>query len=125
MFGQQNKLKELFGKYGWELVESQVPVNFWVAEIWLLKSLWSPTDCYVFIEFEVDPMCEERKNKEQHVWAINISLKPPQDWQNNSNDIQSSDNEKDQITISTHFETRLSEIFDSLNNFRLKYNKSK
>jgi len=125
MFGQQNKLKALFGKYGWNLVESQIPLNFWVAEIWLLKSVWTPTDCYVFIEFEVDPMCEERKNKEQHVWAINISLKQPQDWRNDSNAIQSLNNEKDQITIRTHFETRLSEIFDSLNNFRLKYNKLK
>lgn len=51
MFGEQNKLKELFDKYGWELVESQTPNEWWIVEIWLIKSIWSPTDCRVFFEF--------------------------------------------------------------------------
>lgn len=120
MFGQQNKLKNLFSENGWAFVESQIPNNFWVAEIWLLKSIWSPIDLYAFIEFEVDPMCENRKNKEQQVWAINISMKPPKDWQSDSYDIQTLDNKVRQITIRTHFEKRISEIFDCLNNLRLK-----
>jgi uncharacterized protein (DUF2132 family) len=27
MYGQQNKLKELFDKYGWELIETQIPIE--------------------------------------------------------------------------------------------------
>ena len=61
MFAQQNKLKDLFPEYGWELVEKQTPNDNWIIEVWLIKSLWSPTDCFVFISFNVDPQWEDRK----------------------------------------------------------------
>jgi hypothetical protein len=32
MFGQQNKLKELFEKYGWKLVKSQTPSVWWIVK---------------------------------------------------------------------------------------------
>ena len=122
MFAQQNKLKELFEKYGWELIETQKPNYIWIAEIWLLKSLWSPTDCYVFIVFEVDPQSEVRVEKEKNVWAVSISLGQPQDWRNDNFDSQISDGENIEIQIRPNFEKHIPEIFDSLNNLRLKFN---
>ena len=122
MFGQQNKLKELFDKYGWELIETQIRNNDWIAEIWVIKSTWSPTDCYVFISFEVDPQWEDRGRMKAGVWAINLSLEQPQNWQNDNINIGILDEEIYQIPIRTHFEKRIPEIFDSLNYLRLKFN---
>lgn len=122
MIAQQNKLQNLFSKHGWKVLEKQIPGNFRVAEFWLLKSLWSPIDCYIFIEFEVDPQCEVRVEKEKNVWAINISLKQPQDWQNDNFDIKVSDEEFINIHIKPNFEKRIPEIFEAMKNLRLKFN---
>ena len=121
MFGQQNKLKELFPEYGWELVEAQVPNYDWIAEIWLIKSVWTPTDCYVFISFDVDPQWEDRNNKNEGVRAINLSLQQPDFWRNDNVQIDFVDEEKIPIYIKPQFEKSVSEIFDCLNNLRLKF----
>ena len=123
MFGQQNKLKELFDKHGWELIETQIPNYDWIAEIWVIKSTWSPTDCYVFISFEVDPQWEDRARKKAGVRAINLSLEQPQHWQNDKINVDIQDEEYFQIYIKPNFEKRVPEIFDSLNYLRLKFNK--
>ncbi len=122
MFGQQNKLKELFDRYGWELIETQIPNYDWIAEIWIIKSTWSPTDCYVFISFEVDAEWEDRAGKKDGVASINLSLEQPQNWQNDNINIDIQDEENFQIYIRTKFEQRIPEIFDALNYLRLKFN---
>ena len=63
------------------MVETQIPNYAWIAEIWLIKSLWTPIDCYVFISFEVDPQCEDLTKRAKGVWTINLSLKQPYYWQ--------------------------------------------
>lgn len=120
MFAQQNKLRELFPKYGWELVETQIPNYDWIAEIWLIKSIWTPTDCFAFISFEVDPMGEDRNNKMKGVWAINLSMEQPYYWQDDETH-SISNSENFQFGIRTHFEESIPEIFDSLNNLRLEF----
>lgn len=122
MFGQQNKLKELFDRHGWELVETHVPEDWWIAEVWLINSTWSPTDCYIFISFLVDPQWEDRTRRKAGVWAISLSLKQPEDWRNDQINIEMQDEEMFQIHIKPHFEKRIPEIFDSLNCLRLKFN---
>ncbi len=122
MFGQQNKLKELFDRYGWELIETQIPNYDWIAEIWIIKSTWAPTDCYVFISFEVDAEWEDRAGKKDGVASINLSLEQPQNWQNDNINIDIQDEENFQIYIRTKFEQRIPEIFDALNYLRLKFN---
>ena len=121
MFGQQNKLKELFPENGWELVEAQVPNYDWIAEIWLIKSVWSANDCYVFISFEVDPQWGDRNNKKEGVRAINLSLQQPDFWRNDNVQIDFVDEEKIPVYIKPQFEKSVSEIFDCLNNLRLKF----
>ncbi len=80
MFGQQNKLKEVFNQYGWELVDSQNPNVWWFEEIWLIKSIWSPIDCFVFLTFEVDPQWTDRTRAKFGVYRINANLRKPVDW---------------------------------------------
>ena len=125
MFGQQNILKELFSKYGWKLVETQVPNDDWIAEVWLIKSVWTPIDCYVFISYEVDPQWEDRNRKKEGVWAINIMLEQPDYWNNDRIDIIVQDNEIFTIHIKPKFEKRISEVFDILKNLRSRFNNLK
>ncbi len=122
MFGQQNKLKELFDKYGWELMETQIPTDWWIAEIWLIKSTWSPTDCYIFLAFLVDDQLQDKTQRNFAVWVVTVSLKQPHSWRNDKINIDMQDEEYFEIPIKTKFEKRIPEIFDSLNYLRLKFN---
>jgi hypothetical protein len=74
MFGQQYKLKELFEKHGWELVETWIPEEFWVAEIWILKSAWSTTECFAAMNYVVDPQWIDKNNKQLGVPSVAVSL---------------------------------------------------
>lgn len=121
MCGQQNKLKELFPVYGWDLVEAQTPNDVWFAEIWAVKSVWTPTNCFVFITFEVDPQWEDRANMKKGVWAINLTLEQPAEWRNDIISVDVRDDERFRHYIKPHFEKRIKEVFDSLNKLRLKF----
>jgi hypothetical protein len=121
MFGQQNKLKELFDKYGWELVETQIPTDWWIAEVWLIKSTWSPTDCYIFLSFQVDEQLEDKTKRKFNVWSIKMSLSQPLNWQNDNFNIEFHDVDYAQIPIKRKWETRIPEFFGELANLRSKY----
>ena len=121
MFAQQNKLKELFSEYGWELVETQTPNDGWIAEVWLIKSIWTPIDCYVFISFVVDSQWEDRNNKKEGVRFVSLSLEQPDFWRNDNFQIDLTDEERINVYIKPHFEKQISEMFESLNNLRLKF----
>lgn len=124
MFAQQNKLKEFFHEYGWELVENQKPSDSWIIEVWLIKSLWSPTDCFVFISFNVDPQWEDRNNKSKGFWDVSLRLSQPDYWNTDRFDIDVHDDEIFSTHLKTHFEKRIPELFDSLNELRLRFKKS-
>ncbi len=121
MFAQQNKLKELFPNYGWELVETQNPNDDWEIEVWLIKSLWSPTDCFVFISFNVDPQWEDRNNKCEGFWDISVTLSQPDFWNTDRFDFNFQDDKVFNFFLRAHFEKNIPEIFDSLNNLRLRF----
>lgn len=63
---------------GWEVIEERAIANLWIAEIWLIRSAWSPTDCEVYLTFEIDPEVESRDVEK--VWAVSPSLSRPYDW---------------------------------------------
>lgn len=79
MFGQQNKLKELFSQNGWELVETREMDDRWYVEMWLIKSTWSPTDCLIFFTFETDPELYKPTGRPT-AYKIGATLKKPIDW---------------------------------------------
>jgi hypothetical protein len=64
--------------FGWELVEARTIAQLWVAEIWLIRSTWSPTECVVYLTFAIDPQSDARDSSK--VWAVNASLERPEDW---------------------------------------------
>lgn len=74
MYAQQNKFKELLDKYGWELIETRIPEDRFIAEIWMVKSTWSPIDCSVAIDYVVDPQWTDSNKKHLGVWAVALSL---------------------------------------------------
>ena len=82
MFGQQNKLKEFFEQNGWELVETRKFDDIAVIQMWLIKSTWSPRDCFVFLSFETDPQdwYLQRKGEKPRVARVVATLKKPLDW---------------------------------------------
>ena len=130
MFGEQNKLKELFGKYGWEFVESQIPNDDWIVELWLIKSVWSPTNCFVFLSFDVDPQWTDRAKKNFGVWAVTATLSQPYDWQAESDCVTELDFEIDlqnraQITLGRRWEKYIPTFFEELADLRKKYNSLK
>ena len=60
---------------GWTVVAVERPFEheWWAAEIWLLRSLWSPTDARLHLVFLTDPM------DASNVWAVGVSPDRPAD----------------------------------------------
>lgn len=123
MFGQQNKLKELFPKYGWELTDTQTPSVWWFVEIWLIKSVWTPTDCYVFLTFEVDPQWTDRARAKFGVNKIIANTKKPVDWPTDKDSQLNkiSFDEPIYLYLGRRWEKEISEFFEGLANFRKNY----
>lgn len=129
MFGEQNKLKELFDKYGWELIDSQSPNVWWIEEIWLIKSIWSPTGCKVFLSFVVDGQWTDRAKAAFGVDRIRASLNKPVDWMAESKfefeEVMTDTNSSYIIYLGRRWERKIPEFFEELANLRLKYNNFK
>ena len=79
MDGQQRKLKEILDKHGWELVEARTIDHRWYVAMWLIKSIWSPTDCFAFFTFETDPELYKPTGK-LSAYKVLASLRKPVDW---------------------------------------------
>jgi hypothetical protein len=129
MFGEQNKLKELFDKYGWKLVDSQSPSAWWIVEIWLIKSIWSPTDCKVFLSFIVDEQWTDRSRAAVGVNRITATVDKPIDWLAKSefefNKIEMDTDNVAGLYLGRSWERNVSEFFEELADFRSKYNNLK
>ncbi len=121
MFAQQNIVKALLPERGWEVVETQRPNDDWIIEVWLIKSIWTPTGCYVFITFDVDPQREDRNRKSDGYWGMNLTLNQPDYWNIDKFDVGVRDDEFFSIFLRTHFEKSIPEIIDSLNKLRLRF----
>ncbi len=127
MLGQQNNLKKLFDKYGWELVETWIPEEWWVAEVWILKSTWSPTDCFVAMNYVVDPQWTDKNNKQLGVRSFAISLTQSHYAKD---ELQIEADAKFEfysvafieIYIRPNLEKNIPKIFDELANLRQKFN---
>jgi hypothetical protein len=74
----QQTIRELLSEFGWELVEARPIAYLWVAEIWLIRSTWSPRNCMAYLTFEIDPQADP--SDVSRVWAVKASLSRPLDW---------------------------------------------
>ncbi len=111
----------MLGEFGWELVEARTIEQLWVAEIWLIRSSWSPTDCEVFLSFETDP--EGPSNNFSKDWFVRPSRSRPFDWF--AEDAPGTDeniHSRGAIpSLSTKKETHLAELFKELADMRNEF----
>lgn len=121
MFAQQNQLKEIFQQNGWELIEVYEPKEWWIAEIWIMKSLWSPNDCKVYLSFLVDPQLEDRTKAKLNVWVVDFSLVDRRTLK--MKEILT-ENKHFEIVIKTKWEKRIPEIVSGLNKLRNNFEKN-
>lgn len=108
---QQQEILSQLGEFGWQVVTSEnAPLDWWADEIWLLTSIWSPTDCKIYITFVVDPMWETPRKKSEGVWAVKASLERPTGYQCQATEVE--------ISLGRGWKERLPEFFESLSKFR-------
>ena len=126
MFAQQNQLKEIFQQNGWELVKVIQPTDNWIADFWIIKSLWSPTDCKVYVLFLVDPQYGNIGNlsKEEaklNVWEVLFSLKNPTELGYLEFLIE---DERFSALIKSQWEKQIPEIIEGLEKLRNNFKKT-
>lgn len=74
----QQKLSDYFELEGWGIEKVIIDdLDWWADEIWVLKSIWSPEDVFVYITFLVDPMFEGNRKKGEAVWGIGCGKELP------------------------------------------------
>ena len=130
MFGQQNKLKELLGKYGWELVENWIPDDRFTAGTWILKSTWSPTDCLVAVNFVVEPQWTDSNKKHLGVRSVALSLTKSHCTQNGlqvdaDSKFEFHNENFIEVYIRPNLEKHIPKIFEELSNLRQKFDNLK
>ena len=63
---------------GWELATQDTDTDWWLEEIWSIKSVRQNWGYELFILFLVDPLYEGN-NKSQAVWAVTATTELPPD----------------------------------------------
>ncbi len=107
MVTQQNGVREQLEKHGWEIVKiTDINLEWWADEVWLLKSTWSPHGCLVFLTFVVDPQWDGPRKKGQGIWAVTAALEEPQQW----SDVT--------LSLGRGWEKQLPEFFTALSKLR-------
>src|SRR5262245_22626903 len=78
MVTQKKELVRRLSDRGWEIAETEIPKStWWVDEILVLESGWSPVGFRVHLTFLVDPQHEGSRVKGEAVWAIGASVDYP------------------------------------------------
>ncbi len=95
---------------GWELIEQDDETDWWLEELWTVKSIKKNWGQELKILFLVDPQYEGRI-KSRGVWAVMASEKTPKERPLNPG--------ISQITLSKgNFEQNLNEFVSIINEFR-------
>jgi hypothetical protein len=68
---QQRQLEALLTREGWVIVARELsPEEWWLDEVWVLESVWTPAGRRIFVSFLVDPHAVGERPKGEHVWAV-------------------------------------------------------
>ena len=118
---QTEKLRQMLGSFGWELVEARTIRQLWVAELWLLRSTWSPTHCELYLTFEIDPQRPSGDFTKE--WFARPSLSRPYDWfVENSCEAHEEISERSPVSfLSTVKDKDLRRLFNALAEMRNKF----
>ena len=78
---QQMQLEEVLAEEGWRIAERESPCSeWWLDEVWILESVWSPAGRRAYVSFIVDPAVVGHRRKGEHVWAVAIGTQRPDSW---------------------------------------------
>jgi len=71
-------LIDLLTSAGWSVEAREVSdLEWWADEIWLVRSVWHPTNFSLYITFMVDPSHDGNRCKDQAVTALGASRMKP------------------------------------------------
>jgi hypothetical protein len=118
MIAQRNELMKQLPGYGWEieLIETPAPSHcgpeWFIDELWVIESLWSPRGLKAYVTFVVDPQAEFERKKGQGVWAVKASLQRPSGWGIGEDEVG--------LTLGRGWEKRLTEFMKGLSVLRLR-----
>lgn len=123
MIHQRRKLEESLAANGWEVVEVREIDHRWFVELWLIKSLWSPTDCQIFFIFETDPQAYKPTGK-LAAYNIPATLRKPADWLEDSKEqFEKNDpfDDRTYLFLGKNIEKRMPEFLNDLAGMRQKF----
>ncbi len=78
---QQQQIVGLLPAHGWEVVPSERPDRWWLADCWSLRSTWSPVGERAWILFLAAPQEGDTKPSAPHAWAVAVAREIPERWQ--------------------------------------------
>ena len=77
---QKAEISKALPEHGWELVDRSDGEEWWVDEVWVLRSKWSPTAAMAVLTFLVDQLHEGPRRRSEAVWAVACSRERLSDW---------------------------------------------
>jgi hypothetical protein len=77
MRAQLNQLESLLPAEGWVLLVRETPGDWWLDELWILESSWSPVGLRAYISVLVDPQGPVERRKGEGVWAVAVTARRP------------------------------------------------
>ena len=81
MTTHQRAIHDRLDEFGREFVAHDDADIWWADDTWMLRSLWSPQSCEVFLTLLVDPQADIHARKPgQSVWAVKASVTRPTQW---------------------------------------------
>ena len=77
MKAQQDQVEALLPDEGWRLVTREEASEWWLDELWILESSWSPVGVRAVLSFLVDPQAPIERRQGEHVWAVAVMTHRP------------------------------------------------
>lgn len=73
---QKHEIAARLPDHGWLLVDRSPDDEWWVDEIWKIRSAWRPTALTLYLTFLVDPSWEGERRPDEGVWAVACTSQP-------------------------------------------------
>jgi hypothetical protein len=74
---QQRDIEEMLVDEGWLVVGRERPDLWWLDEVWVLESGWSPIGETAYVGFIVDPQAASHRRRGEEVWAVRVTREHP------------------------------------------------
>ena len=74
---QQRDIEEMLNREGWRVAERHMCPEWWLDEVWVIESTWTPVGSRAFVSFLVDPQAPIERVKGENVWAVCATIQGP------------------------------------------------